>query len=145
MTVSLRVLLLQLTVVCALGDARSADALGQQLVAFDRHAAPLRCRVKEMAEDELLLDLNRNVTCEGAYSLFSCGSLVCPKTLYELRDGAWVAAGSIAAASPQQLRLGRAAAADGHRTLEVCGNDACSERSTYEWRGMMYVEAARSP
>jgi hypothetical protein len=92
--------------------------------------------------NELLFELDRNLACEGAWNLFSCGSLGCPKTLYELRAGEWAAVGSISAAAPEQVTLARAAAADGHRTIEVCTGSDCAERWTYEWRGAAY-EAAR--
>jgi hypothetical protein len=88
--------------------------------------------------NELLFELDRNVTCEGAWSVFSCGSLGCPKTLYELRDGAWVAVGSLSVEAPEQITLARAAATDGHRTIEVCAKDECVERWSYEWLGMRY-------
>ena len=94
------------------------------------------------ARNELLFELDRNVICEGAWSVFSCGSLGCPKTLYELRSGAWVAVGSIAAEAPERIALASGAAPDGHRALEVCAKDECAERWSYEWRGSMY-EAAR--
>ena len=92
--------------------------------------------------NELLFELDRNVTCEGAWSVFSCGSLGCPKALYELRDGEWAAVGSIAADAPEHVTLTGTAAASGHRTLEVCAKDGCGERWSYEWLGMMY-EATR--
>lgn len=92
--------------------------------------------------NELLFDLDRNVTCEGAWSVFSCGSLGCPKTLYELRAREWAAVGSFPAEAPGQVTLARAAAADGHRMIEVCAKDDCSERWSYEWRGAAY-EATR--
>jgi hypothetical protein len=40
-----------------IGDTSSADTLAGQLAAFIRHAAPLRCLVKDLEEDQLLLDL----------------------------------------------------------------------------------------
>lgn len=40
-----------------LGDASGADALAGQLAGFVRHAAPLRCRVKDLEEDQLIVDL----------------------------------------------------------------------------------------
>lgn len=86
---------------------------------------------------ELLFELDGNVQCEGAYSVFSCGSLGCPKALYELRDGQWTVIGSIYASVPEELTLA-ATAADGHRTLEVCAKENCIERWFYEWLGTAY-------
>ena len=87
---------------------------------------------------ELAFDLDSNVSCADAWSVFSCGSLGCPKTLYELRGGAWTVVGSISATSPEQLALGATRSADGHRALELCSQDRCAERWTYEWRGKSY-------
>ena len=92
--------------------------------------------------NELLFELDPNVICEGAWSVFSCGSLGCPKTLYELREGEWVAVGRISVEAPEQVTLARTAVADGHRTIEVCAKDDCVERWTYEWLGSTY-EATR--
>lgn len=87
---------------------------------------------------ELAFDLGGNVTCTGAWSLFSCGSLGCPKILYELRNGAWTNIASLSASSAEQVALGSARSADGHRTLEVCPQDGCPERWFYEWRDRSY-------
>jgi hypothetical protein len=87
---------------------------------------------------ELAFDLGSNVSCADAWSVFSCGSLACPKTLYELRAGAWTAVGGISATFPEQLALAAARSADGHRALEVCSQDRCAERWTYEWQGKSY-------
>jgi hypothetical protein len=87
---------------------------------------------------ELLFELDGNVQCEGAYSVFSCGSLGCPKSLYELRDGQWTAIGDIYAGVPEELTLAATAASDGHRTLEVCAKENCTERWFYEWLGTTY-------
>lgn len=88
--------------------------------------------------DELMFELDGNVTCEGAWGLFSCASTGCPKTLYELRDGAWAAVGSIAAEAPAQVTLARAAAPDGHHIIEVCAEDDCAAPQRYEWLGTAY-------
>ena len=40
-----------------LGEAGAADALATQLTGFVRHAAPLRCLVKDLEEDQLIVDL----------------------------------------------------------------------------------------
>ena len=87
---------------------------------------------------ELAFELDGNVSCVDAWSVFSCGSLGCPKTLYELRSGAWVAIGGILASEPEQLMLGTIAASDGHRVLEVCAQEDCAERWIYEWLGTAY-------
>ena len=87
---------------------------------------------------ELAFDLESNIACKDAWSLFSCGSLGCPKGLYELRGATWTLIGSVAATAPEHLRLGRDSAADGHRALEVCAQDECVERWTYDWLGTAY-------
>ena len=88
--------------------------------------------------NELVFDLESNVSCVDAWSVFSCGSLGCPKALYELRNGAWTVVGGISAASPEQIALGAARPDDAHRALEVCSQDRCAERWTYEWQGTSY-------
>ncbi|MEB3330506.1 MAG: hypothetical protein VKQ33_14870 [Candidatus Sericytochromatia bacterium] len=40
-----------------LGEAASVEALADQLVGFVRHADPLRCLVKDVDEDQIILDL----------------------------------------------------------------------------------------
>ena len=88
--------------------------------------------------NEIMFALDGNVTCTDAWNLFSCGTLRCPRSLYELRDGTWTAVGDISAESPEQVTLGATQAADGHHALEVCARDRCSERSIYEWIGARY-------
>ncbi|MEB3221581.1 MAG: hypothetical protein VKS61_05840 [Candidatus Sericytochromatia bacterium] len=51
-----------------LGDAASAESLADQLVGFVRHADPLRCLVKDIDEDQIILDL-------GAADGITAGSL----------------------------------------------------------------------
>jgi hypothetical protein len=94
--------------------------------------------VNDDGRSELAFELDGNVTCTDAWSLFSCGSLNCPKTLYELRDGAWTDVGSISAEWPEQVTLGTTRSVDGHRALEVCPEDACPERWIYEWQDGRY-------
>ncbi|HET7924942.1 MAG TPA: hypothetical protein VFL30_08585 [Rhodanobacteraceae bacterium] len=94
--------------------------------------------------NELAFSLADNLSCTGASSLFACGSLRCPKSLYELRDGAWQIVGSISAETPEQVTLGPAAS-DGHHSLEVCSQDRCAERRIYEWQGKNYEPTRASP
>ena len=88
--------------------------------------------------NELMFALDGNVTCTEAWNLFACGTVRCPRSLYELRDGMWTVVGSISAESPEQVTLGTTQAADGHRSLEVCARARCAERSVYEWVGSRY-------
>lgn len=94
--------------------------------------------VDDDGRSELAFELDGNVSCTDAWSVFSCGSIGCPKTLYELRDGSWTAVGNLSASWPEQVALGADRSADGHRTLEVCPNDGCPERWIYEWQDGSY-------
>jgi hypothetical protein len=94
--------------------------------------------VNDDGRQELAFELEGNVSCVDAWSVFSCGTLGCSKTLYELRGGAWAAIGEISASEPEQLTLGTAAASDGHRVLEVCAQEGCAERWIHEWIGTAY-------
>lgn len=89
---------------------------------------------------ELAFSLADNVSCTGAPTLFSCGSLRCAKDLYELRDGTWKIVGSFSADAPEQVTLG-SAVADGHHSLVVCSQDRCADRRIYEWAGGGYNAA----
>jgi hypothetical protein len=89
--------------------------------------------------DEYAFDYDGIAVCTGAASAFSCGSLGCPKELYEERGGAWVQLGEIYADSPDALEV-LAAARGGYRDLRVgCGAvEPCNERWHYVWRGDHY-------
>lgn len=88
---------------------------------------------------ELLFELDGNVTCEGAWSVFSCGSLGCPKTLYGLRDRSWAPIGEIFSRAPELITL-EDGERGGYRALDVCGDVDCGERWTYEWRDERYEQ-----
>jgi len=88
--------------------------------------------------------LDEIVHCEGAPSLFSCGSLGCPKALYGERDGTWRLIGSLSALSRDDIALSNAVHADGYRDLVVgCSTAEECVRWTYAWRDDFYepVEA----
>lgn len=55
-----------------IGEANGADALANQLVAFVRHSLPLRCHLKDMADDQLILDLGAadGVTVGSLYRVY---------------------------------------------------------------------------
>lgn len=52
---------------------------------------------------EYLVDISMAAVCEGAPGIFSCGSLGCPKTLYEHAGDAWRIAGYLFLQSADQL------------------------------------------
>lgn len=80
------------------------------------------------------------VYCEGAPSLFSCGSLGCPKGLYGEREGAWRLLGSLSASSRDAIEVTDTAGAEGFRDLIVgCDpSEECAARWRYVWRNGAY-------
>jgi hypothetical protein len=91
---------------------------------------------------EIAFELEGNVACADAASVFSCGSLGCEKTLYRLSDATWRAIGSFRAAVPEDVALAATPAGSGYAPLEICARDSCAERWIHEWRGEAY-EATR--
>jgi hypothetical protein len=90
---------------------------------------------------EYLLDQETVVGCAGAASLFSCGSLGCPKVLYEQRsDGGWRSIGVIDADAMSSIEVLAGRGAGEHRGLRVgcLGDDPCREYWYYAWRGERY-------
>jgi hypothetical protein len=79
------------------------------------------------------------VGCEEAWSIFSCGSLGCPKILYEQHDGAWRPIGEFYAYAMEQLQI-LDTGSDGYRTLRIgCGGtEPCAEYWFNEWTGDTY-------
>lgn len=97
-----------------------------------------RLDVDDDGHDEVAFEMNGNVTCVDAYSLFECGSLGCPKTLYAQRDGGWEPIAAIFAFGPEGIDI-TAARVGGHRTLRTCSaGPPCVEFVYYEWQGKQY-------
>ena len=80
------------------------------------------------------MDLAENFYCEGAPSVFTCGSLGCPYTLFQQREGEWRGIGGLKfgdapavevlpGSSPASLRGG------------CSGSRPCDELTTYVWAG----------
>ena len=89
---------------------------------------------------EVMLDLTQNFTCQGAPSVFSCGSLGCPYFLY-IQDGDdWNELGAINADDAPGIEVLSSKAKDIPATLRggCTGQRPCSEFTFYTWNGNAY-------
>lgn len=87
---------------------------------------------------EYAFEYDGNVACEGAWSVFSCGSLGCSKALYQNHAGAWRVIGEIGAPSPDAIEL-TDTVVDGYHDLRIgCGEASCNEYAYYHWIGDRY-------
>jgi hypothetical protein len=89
---------------------------------------------------EYVFEYDANVSCEGAWSVFDCGSLGCAKGLYQKHDGAWQAIAEIWADAPESIEvLDTPAGPDNHDLRVGCsGADPCNEYWHYLWSGRQY-------
>ncbi len=85
---------------------------------------------------EYLFQLGANVDCDGAASVFECGSLGCPVGLYAWRDGAWRGIGAVGEGEPESLEM-LASEGPGYRAFRTgCVDEgACPEHALYQWTG----------
>ncbi|MGB5132888.1 MAG: hypothetical protein WBO00_09755 [Steroidobacteraceae bacterium] len=88
---------------------------------------------------EILLDLTQNYTCQGAPSVFSCGSLGCPYFLYTQSGEAWDELGAINADDAPGIDVLRAKPGERATLRGGCsGQRPCSELTHYTWNGNAY-------
>lgn len=89
---------------------------------------------------EYLVDLEEIVDCNGAPSVFSCGSLGCPRLLYEKLNATWQLIGEIYADDMQSIEALSGVGAGRHRQLRVgcLGETPCREYWFYEWKVGQY-------
>ncbi len=92
--------------------------------------------------DEFALEHEGAVGCDGAWSVFSCGSLGCPTVLYRERNGAWHGIAALPPGSPAAIEI-LPTGSDGFRDLRVRrdGAEFGGESSTFAWRGDAYAFA----
>lgn len=97
--------------------------------------------VNSDGQSEYVFELGANVGCEGAYSIFECGSLGCPQVLYEQRDGAWRDIAYLDAGAAESIELLAPAPGTPYRELRVgcAGEDPCNEFAHYPWTGERYT------
>ena len=94
-------------------------------------------------QDEFLYDATDNYQCDGAASLFSCGSLGCPVSLFERRANAWVEIGAMRGTDAPAVEVLPPAPGDRYGILRGgCGGDRpCGEWTYYRWNGSAYQAA----
>lgn len=92
---------------------------------------------------EYYYEIGLNVTCEGAWSIFSCGSLGCPLELVAERDGAWSGIGGLYA--PDPARVAVLPGPGPWRELEAgcLDGERCEESARYRWNGQAYEPVER--
>jgi hypothetical protein len=90
--------------------------------------------------DEFLFEYDGNVNCDGAPSVFSCGSLGCPLALYQKHQGTWRTIGFVDGTAPETLEVSPLSdASSSYRPLRSgCFEDPCDEITYYEWTGAQY-------
>ncbi len=89
---------------------------------------------------ELLYDFTDNYGCNGAPSVFSCGSLGCPDLLAEQRGGVWRTIGFLDAsdAVAAEALSPEAGSAYGMIRGGCVGDRPCDELTYYRWDGNTY-------
>jgi hypothetical protein len=89
---------------------------------------------------EFAFEYDGVVSCEGAWSVFSCGSLGCPKTVYQKHDGAWRPIAEIGASAPETLEVLDATPGQSYHDLRAgcTGSYPCNEYWYYQWTGEQY-------
>lgn len=125
-------------IVSALAEARTTcREVGGKLVA----ASPATLSSLDVNADgqpEYLFDFSQNVGCDGAASVFSCGSLGCGLTLYGRRGGQWQALGNLPD-RPAAIEAVAGSGRGGYADLRVgCGEPDCAEIRHYRWNGRAY-------
>jgi hypothetical protein len=117
----------------ALRDAYAECVAAGGRLQPNRPANVWRLDVNRDGRDEWRFDRSSDVSCVGAWSLFECGSLGCPQTLFQRRGDGWAVIGTIATRAPQTIRA-LAAPADVYAELEVgCASEPCDEHRYYRW------------
>jgi hypothetical protein len=91
---------------------------------------------------EFIYNFNENFYCDGAPSVFSCGSLGCPIALFEKRGDTWAAIGSLGESDSIAVEVLAPEPGSAYRTLRggCAGQRPCEELTYYQWAGGYYQE-----
>lgn len=125
-------------IVSALAEARTTCRdVGGKIMAYPQTAL-WAIDVNADGQPEYLFDYTQNVGCDGAASVFSCGSLGCGLTLFARSGGQWKIIGNLPdlPAAIETVPAARGGFAD----LRVgCGEANCAEIKHYRWSGRDYA------
>lgn len=118
---------------------QECSRVGGELEALPESAA-WSLDVSGDGKPEVLLDLTQNFTCQGAPTVFSCGSLGCPYFLYTQDGDDWNEMGAINADDAPGIEVLASKAKDIPGTLRggCTGQRPCSEFTFYTWNGNAY-------
>ncbi len=121
------------------GSIEICSQVGGELVAMQQSSLQ-SLDVSGDGQAEFLFDFAENYQCDGAPSVFSCGSLGCPVLLTERRDGLWrtiglLDAGDAVAAEALSPEPG---SAYGMLRGGCVGVRPCDELTYYRWDGSAY-------
>ncbi|MGE3507663.1 MAG: hypothetical protein AB7N65_02120 [Vicinamibacterales bacterium] len=100
---------------------------------------------------EFLFDATQSYYCDGAASVFSCGSLGCPVTLVGADGSRWRALGALNARDATATEVLAPAPGQTYRTLRggCAGTTPCDTWTYYDWTGSSYeasmIEARGHP
>jgi hypothetical protein len=94
-------------------------------------------------EKELTFALEGTVSCEGAWSVFSCGSLGCPVGLYRRGGTGWDLIATLPEGSEESVEVLGPRPGSSYGTLRIgcAGAGPCVEESYLEWTGERYEPA----
>ncbi|MGB7220794.1 MAG: hypothetical protein WBD07_18485 [Vicinamibacterales bacterium] len=127
--------LVEMTATCADVGGRLEPAERPSLASLD---------VNGDGNAELLYDATENFRCDGAPSVFSCGSLGCPVSLFERQAGGWTLIGAISAKDAPALEAltPEPGARYGRLRGGCAGDRPCEEWTYYRWDGGAYQGTA---
>lgn len=116
----------------------ACTAVGSKLKAAEESRA-WSLEVDGDDKSEVMIDLTENFYCEGAPSLFSCGSLGCPFFIYTQRGDGWVELGAVNADNAPGIEVLQGTAGTPATLRGGClGERPCSELTHYEWKNQVY-------
>lgn len=128
-------------VVAALQAASQTCREAEGTLTADPEPAIWELDVNGDGQQEMTFPLAGNVTCENAFSVFSCGSLGCPTPLYQLQEGTWREIGGIDTRTMESLSVvGNSPGQYGTLRVDCTATD-CMETWYYRWNGSAYEKS----